>query len=159
LNKLFVRVDLEAAISRADNSLALLFVVSDARAESEIPDLIESTLPSVVKIQAFGASSEDEVANGAGFLIDATRGLIVTNSHVVPQDSTIKVTLASSQVLETNKVYRDKDTDIAVLEVGENHFKDVSPLVFAQNRYLRAGQVVIAVGSPFGYSGSVSQGK
>lgn len=92
---------------------------------------------------------------GSGFII-AEDGLIVTNNHVIAGASEVTVTLADGSKHEASIVGADPLTDIALLQVT---VEDALPVVaFGTSEELRVGEEVIAMGSPFGLSGTVTSG-
>jgi len=92
---------------------------------------------------------------GSGVIIDAKKGYILTNNHVIKGADTIKVTLLDGRTLEAKLVGTDADSDVAVLQVPADKLKDI-PL--ADSNQLRAGDFVIAIGNPFGLGHSVTSG-
>lgn len=92
---------------------------------------------------------------GSGVIVDAKKGYILTNNHVIRGADTIKVTLLDGRTLEAKLVGTDKDSDIAVLQVPANKLEDI-PL--ADSSQLQAGDFVIAIGNPFGLGHSVTSG-
>lgn len=93
---------------------------------------------------------------GSGFIIDAKKGLIVTNNHVVDQADEIKVILHDDTKLDAKIVGRDSKTDLALLEVKTD--KPLKQVVFGDSNKARVGDWVLAVGNPFGLGGSVTAG-
>ncbi|MGB4192058.1 MAG: Do family serine endopeptidase [Rickettsiales bacterium] len=92
---------------------------------------------------------------GSGFII-SSEGYIVTNYHVVNQADKIIVTLSNDQKFEATLVGFDNRTDIAVLKVVS---KNPLPFVkFGNSDTHRVGDVVIAIGNPFGLGGTVTSG-
>ncbi|MCK4945269.1 MAG: DegQ family serine endoprotease [Alphaproteobacteria bacterium] len=93
---------------------------------------------------------------GSGFVIDATNGYIVTNSHVIRDADEIKVILNDNTTLDAVLVGTDEKTDIALLKV-----KSDKPLVAAKwgdSDTARIGSWVLAIGNPFGLGGTVTAG-
>jgi serine peptidase DegS len=91
---------------------------------------------------------------GSGVIVD-TDGHIVTNHHVIANADSIRVQLADGRVADARIVGRDPDTDLAVLKI------DLSPLpvtTFGRSDQLRVGDVVLAIGNPFGLSQTVTHG-
>src|SRR5215469_13432703 len=95
------------------------------------------------------------ISMGSGFIIDKT-GDIVTNNHVVENGRKITVKLADGREFEAKLVGTDKATDIAVLKVKSD--KPLPSVEFADERQVRVGDWVIAVGNPFGLSNTVTAG-
>ena len=92
---------------------------------------------------------------GSGVIISAD-GHILTNNHVIQGADEIEVTLSGSQKkYKAKKVAGDAGTDIAVLKIEA---KNLQPVVFGDSDKLRVGDIVLAVGNPFGLSQSVSMG-
>jgi serine protease DegQ len=91
---------------------------------------------------------------GSGVIV-SDQGLILTNEHVVASADEIEVALADGRKLAAKVVGTDPDTDLAVLKVeGEN----LPSITFAANEKLNVGDVVLAIGNPFGVGQTVTQG-
>jgi serine protease Do len=93
-------------------------------------------------------------ASGSGFIVDAS-GYIVTNNHVVESARKITVKLSDQRELEARLVGADKDTDVALLKVEASNLPTVA---LGDDRRLRVGDWVVAVGNPFGLGGTVTAG-
>jgi len=93
-------------------------------------------------------------AAGSGFIIDGD-GYIVTNNHVVESARKITVHLADKRELTAKLVGTDPDTDVALLKVEARNLPTVA---FGEDRRLRVGDWVVAVGNPFGLGGTVTAG-
>jgi serine protease Do len=94
-------------------------------------------------------------AMGSGFIIDAS-GYIVTNNHVVEEGNKISVKLPSGREYTAKLVGADKDTDVALLKI--DGVTDLPTVAFGDDRRLRVGDWVVAVGNPFGLGGTVTAG-
>lgn len=92
---------------------------------------------------------------GSGVVIDAERGIILTNHHVVRAADAIRVTFDDGRRLEAELVGSDPETDIAVLRVEADH---LSAVPLADSDQLRVGDFVVAIGSPFGLAHTVTSG-
>lgn len=92
---------------------------------------------------------------GSGFIIDKD-GLIVTNNHVVGDGDKIKVKLADGRSFDAKLIGADAATDVALLKVNPD--KPLPTVEFGNDRSLRVGDWVIAVGNPFGLSNTVTAG-
>lgn len=107
----------------------------------------------------FGEPQENEdnqpdSSLGSGVIV-SEQGLILTNDHVVASADEIEVALADGRKLAAKVVGTDPDTDLAVLKVeGEN----LPSITFAANEKLHVGDVVLAIGNPFGVGQTVTQG-
>ena len=93
---------------------------------------------------------------GSGVIV-SPRGHIVTNSHVVREDALCRVRFVDGSEYEAVVRGRDPDSDLAVLEIDAKG-RELQPIVFADSDKVRVGDIVFAVGSPFGYTQSVTSG-
>jgi len=93
---------------------------------------------------------------GSGVIIDAT-GLVVTNVHVIEGADDIKVSLADKREFEASVVLKDPRSDLAVLKLKDAHER-FPTLDFANSDTLEVGDVVLAVGNPFGVGQTVTHG-
>ena len=117
-----------------------------------ISSVAAQVAPAVVNIRVeTGRRGE---GNGSGFFI-APDGFILTNSHVVHEARKIEVTLADARTFTADLVGEDPDTDLAVLRIGASQLPS---LEFADSKKLRAGQIAVAIGSPYGFQQSVTAG-
>ena len=94
-------------------------------------------------------------AMGSGFIIDPS-GFIVTNNHVIEEGKKISVKLPSGREYQAHLIGADKDTDVALLKV--DGVKDLPIVALGDDRRLRVGDWVVAVGNPFGLGGTVTAG-
>lgn len=93
---------------------------------------------------------------GSGFIIDAEKGYVITNNHVIDGADEIEVILDDNTNIEAKVIGIDKKTDIAVLQI-----KTKKKLISAQwgdSDKLRIGSWVLAIGNPFGFGGTVTAG-
>jgi serine protease DegQ len=94
-------------------------------------------------------------ALGSGVVVDAERGLILTNNHVVESADGITVTLSDGRTLEGQTVGADPDTDVALVRIPAEH---LTALKLADSSQLQVGDFVVAVGNPFGLGQTVTSG-
>ncbi|MER5205395.1 trypsin-like peptidase domain-containing protein [Streptomyces sp. NPDC002825] len=112
--------------------------------------VIKNVLPSVVQIEAANSL-------GSGVVYDG-KGHIVTNAHVVGQEKTFKVTAATGgQPVTARLVSSYPEQDLAVLKL-DSVPQGVKAASFGNSAAVDMGQIVLAMGSPLGLSGSVTQG-
>lgn len=94
---------------------------------------------------------------GSGFIIDAQKGLVVTNNHVVKDADQVRVILNDDTTLDAKIVGKDDKTDLAVLQVDPGKHK-LSQVPFGDSDVMRVGDWVVAIGNPFGLGGTVTAG-
>jgi Do/DeqQ family serine protease len=93
---------------------------------------------------------------GSGVMIDPS-GLVVTNVHVIEDADQVKVSLSDKREFEADIVLKDKRSDLAVLRLKDVHEK-FPTLDFANSDQLTVGDVVLAIGNPFGVGQTVTHG-
>jgi serine protease Do/serine protease DegQ len=99
--------------------------------------------------------SRVEQSLGSGVIVDAAKGYILTNNHVVGGADDITVTLQDGRDFKGKLVGTDPDTDVAVVQIqGSN----LQALPMADSSQLRVGDFVVAVGDPFGLGQTVTSG-
>jgi serine protease Do/serine protease DegQ len=141
--------------------------------------LIEKAIPAVVNISVNGKKSLNRdafdipeefrfffpdiqqrerkfSALGSGVIIDAKKGYVITNHHVIDGADEIKVTLHDSRVFNAKVKGQDEQTDFALLEL-ENP-QNLTELKFADSDSLKVGDFAIAIGNPFGLGQTVTSG-
>jgi serine protease Do len=95
---------------------------------------------------------------GSGFVIDS-RGLIVTNNHVIEGGNVIYVILSDGTELKVDKIVgKDPKSDITLLKVTPEASKPLTPVSFGDSSRTRVGDWVLAIGNPFGLDGTVTAG-
>ena len=92
---------------------------------------------------------------GSGVIVDAARGYILTNQHVVDKADSIQVTLRDGRSLAVKLVGADPETDVAVLQVTAER---LTAIPMGRSEALRVGDFVVAIGSPFGLGQTVTSG-
>lgn len=92
---------------------------------------------------------------GSGVIVDAAKGYVLTNNHVVQGADDIEVTVASGQTFKAKVLGTDPDTDLAVLQIPA---KNLAALPVADSSKLRVGDFVVAIGEPFGLGQTVTSG-
>ena len=96
-----------------------------------------------------------EQSLGSGVIVDAAKGYIITNNHVVGGADDITVTLQDGRSFKGTLVGTDPATDVAVVKIEADHLQ---ALPLADSSKLRVGDFVVAVGEPFGLSETVTSG-
>ncbi len=92
---------------------------------------------------------------GSGVIIDATRGYVLTNHHVVENADDVQVTLADGRTVKAEFIGSDRDTDIALIRIPADK---LTALPLGNSDQLRVGDFVVAIGNPFGFSQTVTSG-
>ena len=136
-----------------DDEDALLDTYSSA-----VVAAVERVGPSVVHVDVrgngAGARGKERRGSGSGFVFTPD-GLILTNSHVLSAARSIEVSFADGSGGQADLVGDDPDTDLALLRIDGNH---LASAVLGSSRRLRVGQLVIAIGNPYGYQHTVTAG-
>ncbi len=147
-------------------------------------NIVEKLLPSVVNIQTIADLENDDgelenlprdlpfseefwerfrdqiprqaQSQGSGFVIDAKKGLIVTNNHVVENATEMKVLFHSGKEVDAKLIGRDPKTDLALLKIKP--FKGLQQVEWSNSDKARVGDWVLAIGNPLGLGGTVTAG-
>lgn len=137
------------AVTRAGPAVVNIYtarVVSSAPRPGVGNPLLRQNLPTV--------RQRVEGSLGSGVILD-TQGHLVTNHHVIQGADEIRVQLADGRIATPSIVGTDPDTDLAVLRVD---LEDPPVMPMGRSNEMRAGDVVLAIGNPFGLSQTVTQG-
>lgn len=135
-----------------------------AASENSLAPMLSRVIPAVVSISAEGTISAGQSIPpgapvpptvGSGSIIDATRGLVLTDYHVIQGVGAISVTLSDGRSFEARIVGTDADSDIAVIKIDA---RGLSELPMGDSDKLKVGDYVVAVGNPFGLSQTVTHG-
>jgi len=134
---------------------------SPAEPAADLASLYRNVDPGVVAIWTFGSvdgahETSVPLGQGTGFVID-TQGHIVTNQHVVADAEEIEVDFPSGDRAWAEVLGTDLDSDLAVLKVDIPADK-LFPLPLGDSDQVQVGDTVIAIGNPFGLSGTMTSG-
>jgi serine protease Do/serine protease DegQ len=94
-------------------------------------------------------------ASGSGVIIDAAKGYVITNNHVVETADTIKVRLSDDREFEAKLIGKDPETDVAVVQIKADN---LTAIPLADSDKAQVGDFVVAIGSPFGLRQTVTSG-
>jgi serine protease DegQ len=92
---------------------------------------------------------------GSGVIVDAARGLVLTNHHVIEGADDVSVTLSDGRELKAEFIGSDPDTDVALMRIKADN---LTALALANSDQLQVGDFVVAVGNPFGVGQTVTSG-
>ncbi len=149
--------------------IALADVELLSRLNDEYARLTEAVVPSVVSIDTAGIRSEQQSnmfgqtrirdyptqGQGSGVIV-TEEGHIMTNHHVIAGSQKIQVTLHGGKTYKAQLIGEDALLDIAVLKIDSN--ETFTPLKLGDSSQVKVGQLVFAVGNPFGLGETVTQG-
>jgi len=125
-------------------------------AEKASPSVVNIDVQQRLQGQPTSHSQRHREARGSGSgFIFTPDGFIMTNSHVVHQASHIEVTLSDGRRVQADLVGDDPDTDLAVVRI---HAPILIPAPLGESQSIRVGQVVIAIGNPYGFQCTVTAG-
>ena len=131
------------------NPPVLPTAIDPAEEGSTLEALYQQVLPGVVAIRA-GSSL------GSGFVFDG-EGHVITNQHVVEGSSEVEVDFSSGFKAHGTVIGSDGDADVAVIQV-EAPAEEIHPLAIGDSGTLNVGEQVVAIGNPFGLSGTMTLG-
>lgn len=143
-------LDVAHALSRA-------FAAAAARIEPSVVHITSATSRTVVRRDVFGRRFRDQQqvgGQGSGVIVSAD-GYIATNSHVVKDAQKLRVRTMDGREYPATLVGEFKASDLAVIKIDAS---GLTPAVFADSDELPVGAWVIAVGSPFGFTSTVTSG-
>ncbi len=143
-----------AKITFADVLARTIPAVVTVRVTSEVQVPVElkpgQPLPAAANVQRRLARS-----GGSGVVVDPEKGHILTNNHVIEDAVRIEVVLSDGRLLSAKLVGRDIGTDLAVIEVAA---RDLKTMPVGDSDEVRVGDVVLAIGNPFGLEGTATLG-
>jgi Do/DeqQ family serine protease len=138
--------------------------------------MLEKVLPAVVNISSstrtrvksplfndpffrhfFGVpeQQQEKQSRGSGVIINARKGYVVTNHHVVEDAYEVSITLRDGRQVKAEVIGTDSETDVALLKIPTQGLTDLS---LANSDQLRVGDFVVAIGNPFGLGQTVTSG-
>jgi S1-C subfamily serine protease len=155
-----------AGASRGAGDSSLLDAYSTA-----VTGAVDRVSPSVVNIEVHQAVAgngggrtrsgepQERRGGGSGFVFTPD-GLILTNSHVVHDAVRIAVTMADGRRMPATRIGDEPASDLAVIRLERPHFDEpgLTAAALGDSQRLRVGQIVIAIGAPYGFQSTVTAG-
>lgn len=137
--------------------IILLFLINPCFAfdkeEHSTISLYKKVNPAIVSVDS---QIKKGMSCGTGCIIDKS-GLILTSAHVIESGENIVVTMSNGQNYDAKIVKRfDKDEDIVLLKIPAH--QDLKTVKFGDSEKIKVGQKVLAIGNPFGFNGTLTQG-
>ena len=180
-NQLLSALALSVGLSLSASFPASAALPSQVPGQEAIPSLapmLEKVLPAVVSVQVegtarqsqripeelkkyFGEDAPDQQAQpfeglGSGVIIDAAKGYILTNNHVISQADKISVQLNDGREFDAKLIGGDDQSDIPLLQVQNP--SNLTQIAIADSDKLRVGDFAVAVGNPFGLGQTATSG-
>ncbi|RKZ39639.1 MAG: serine endoprotease DegQ [Gammaproteobacteria bacterium] len=97
----------------------------------------------------------EKQSRGSGVIIDARKGYVVTNHHVIEKADKVSVILLDGRQFKADLIGTDTETDVALLKIQADN---LTALALADSEHLRVGDFVVAIGNPFGLGQTVTSG-
>ncbi|MBV8803232.1 MAG: trypsin-like peptidase domain-containing protein, partial [Gammaproteobacteria bacterium] len=137
--------------------------------------MLQKTLPAVVNIRAIiklmgydtmmskqrekqqnqGPLPDKALSVGSGVIVDANNGYILTNAHVIEDAQDITVSLSDGRHFTARTIGMDKPSDVALLQIKA---KNLTAIPLGDSNNLKVGDIVAAIGNPFGLNQTVTSG-
>jgi Do/DeqQ family serine protease len=100
-------------------------------------------------------SQRQNISAGSGVIVDASKGIVMTNHHVINNADDIKVSLIDGRSFTARLLGSDPDLDIAILQIDANNLQEVK---LADSSRVQVGDFAVAIGNPFGLGQTVTTG-
>ncbi|AYA42014.1 Do family serine endopeptidase [Xenorhabdus nematophila] len=184
-NTLLSALAISIGLSLASVPMVSNAALPAAMASQELPSLapmLEKVLPSVVTVHVSGTEVQNQQLQlpedfqfffgpgfpqqeqrsrpfkglGSGVIIDAEKGYVLTNSHVIENANKMRVQLNDGREYSAKLIGRDPQSDIALLQLSNT--KNLTAIKFADSDQLRIGDYAVAIGNPFGLGQTVTSG-
>ena len=154
-------------VERAKAETARQFLNENPLTNQRIAWVAKAVAPSIVSVHVIATRPSEEFGIwrggdgivetdlGSGIIVDAKKGYVVTNCHVIENAHTISVRLSDGREIEAIEVGRDRVVDLAVLQIDSD---DLESLDWGESQRVVVGEQVVAIGSPYGLSQTVTSG-
>ena len=147
------RLSYASAVERAMPAVVNIFTTKEVVRDSH-PLVNDPLFKPFFRDPNFAPRLQKQTSLGSGVIV-SPQGYILTNNHVIAGADEIEVMLANGKRYQAQAIGADPETDIAVLKVAAT---DLPSLVIKPLRNLRVGDIVLAIGNPFGVGQTVTQG-
>jgi Do/DeqQ family serine protease len=179
LSTLFISIFL--SITLLQTAQAALPLALNGKKMPSLADMVEQALPAVVNIATSNRIKvrenplmsdpffrrffdipkqrqrfRENKSLGSGVIVDAKKGLILTNHHVIQKADKITVTLSDGRIISAKVVGVDPETDVGVIQLSNRTALTALPL--GNSDLLRVGDFAVAIGNPFGLGQTVTSG-
>jgi serine protease Do len=154
-----------STIQTPKSSIAQVTDLTATPTNFPVAQIAKNVGPAVVGVANFQASQSyfansglQEAGSGSGFIIDAQKGYIVTNNHVIDGAQKVTVSLSDGRNLVAKVIGADPRTDLAVLQISDT--KNLTAVKLGDSSKLEVGESVVAIGNPGGneFARSVTAG-
>ncbi|MPZ08062.1 MAG: PDZ domain-containing protein [Nitrososphaeraceae archaeon] len=171
LNPSIVQAQQQEVNPDEGNNVSTTGSLASTSPKISLPEIFKKTENSVVQITSTRPGSDqivtlngreipqNNIALGSGFVYDQD-GRIITNHHVVSEVDEVDVKFVDGDTYTAKVVGKDPYSDIGVLQITDREFFDkrVAPLKIANSSEIEVGEQIIAIGNPFGLSGTLTTG-
>jgi S1-C subfamily serine protease len=142
-------IDLSPMLQKA------LPAIVNIRADIKVTDLATLNRLQQERGAAGGEIPDTYLSVASGVIVDAAKGYILTNAHVVNDAQNVTVTLGDGRHYTAKVIGMDKPSDVALLQIKAKNLKSIP---IANSNTLKVGDTVLAIGNPFGLSQTVTSG-
>ncbi|WP_028399888.1 S1C family serine protease [Ectobacillus panaciterrae] len=153
----------QTAVQKVQQSEGTVVPVVQSMKSTDIAGMVQGAKEAVVSVNNYQSSDPlsnkvQQAGTGSGVIYKkvGNKALIVTNNHVVEGEKQLEVVLSSGKKLQAKLVGTDPLLDLAVLEVDGSTITKIATL--GDSDKIRAGETAIAIGSPLGFAGTVTEG-
>ena len=146
---------IEKKVEAIEKKVEAIVEMIESDVEFPLSEIFGMSEESVVQVNVLRGQSDGGV--GSGFVY-SNEGHIITNQHVVKNAEKVTVTFLDGESYIANVIGRDQDLDIAVIKVEMFNSTKMKPMLIGDSSTLNVGEKIIAIGNPFGLSGSMTSG-
>ena len=145
---------IEKKIEAIEKKIEAIVEMVEVDVEFSLAEIFGIAEESVVQVNVLRGN---DGGIGSGFVY-SNEGYIITNQHVVKDSTKVTVTFLDGESYIGDVVGKDRDLDIAVVKVNASNSTYLQPLIIGDSSKLAVGEKIVAIGNPFGLSGSMTSG-